>query len=103
MNGERMPVLESLLAGLLGYGTWLASAVVGVGLTMGLCGAELGLRIITIGVAMFIALRIARVVLMMFVFVRQRDLRFAAIAAVVLAILLIGFAIGMWSAKPIEG
>jgi hypothetical protein len=48
-----MNTMERLLAGLLRYGTWLASAVIGVGLAVSLWGSlPPGMRIITIGIAL---------------------------------------------------
>ena len=45
---------ELLLAGLLHYGTWLASGVTGLGLAMSLVGVE-GIPVVAAGVALFIA------------------------------------------------
>lgn len=83
--------LEWLLAGLLQYGSWLASIVIGLGLAFS------SMRIATIGIALFILLPTLRVLLMLLVFLRERDYRFTAIAALVLAIILLGFAVGMRS------
>ena len=80
--------LESLLAGLLYHGTWTASAVIGVGLLLA------NMRVVMAGVGMFILLPTLRVVLMLIIFARQRDYRFVVIAAIVLAIILAGVAIG---------
>ena len=48
------PQPELLLAGLLRYGTWLASGVTGLGLAMSLGGVE-GHDVEAAGVALFIA------------------------------------------------
>ena len=80
--------LESLLAGLLYHGTWTASAVIGVGLLLA------NMHVVMAGVGMFILLPTLRVVLMLIIFARQRDYRFVVIAAIVLAIILAGVAIG---------
>ena len=48
----------------------------------------------TIGIALFLLLPVLRVVLMLIVFLRERDYRFSAIAALVLRILLVGFVLG---------
>jgi uncharacterized membrane protein len=53
------------------------------------------MRIATVGIALFILLPTLRVLLMLLVFLRERDYRFTAIAALVLAIILLGFAVGM--------
>lgn len=97
------PKLERLLAGVLQYGTWLASAVIGMGLVLASLGARgathavgsTSLRIISAGVLMFILLPVIRVLLMFFVFWRERDYRFSAIAALVFVILVLGFIVGM--------
>ncbi|HMJ62328.1 MAG TPA: DUF1634 domain-containing protein [Bryobacteraceae bacterium] len=81
--------LEWVLASLLHYGSWLASIVIGLGLAFS------SMRAATIGIALFILLPTLRVLLMLLVFLRERDYRFTAIAALVLAIILLGFAVGM--------
>jgi hypothetical protein len=86
---------ERLIAALLWYGTWAASAVIAAGLAVGLTRPiSLGLSGIGIaqaGVALFILLPVARVVLMLGMFLRQRDYAYAAISAFVLAIIAAGF------------
>ena len=98
------PKLERLLAKVLQYGTWMASAIIGVGLVMALLdshavshstGVLSGMRIVSIGIVLFILLPAIRVLLMLFVFWRERDYRFSAIAALVLVILALGFIVGM--------
>ena len=90
--------LESLLAGVLHYGSWIASAAIAVGLALTLGANYLAvlanLHLVTIGIALFILLPVLRVVLMLIVFLRERDYRFSAIAALVLTILLVGFVLG---------
>lgn len=93
--------MERLLAGLLRYGTWVASIAIGIGLALSLAGSlPPGMRIITIGIALFILLPSLRVLLMLIVFVRERDYRFGLIAALVLAIIFLGLAVGMHTATP---
>jgi uncharacterized membrane protein len=94
-----MPRLDGLLAGLLLYGTWLASGVTFLGLSLAFTGARDGLRLVTLGIALFIALPALRVCLMLLVFARQRDRRFIAISALVLAILLTAFELGAHMAR----
>jgi uncharacterized membrane protein len=53
-----------------------------------------GAQVVTAGVGLFIVLPILRVILMLTIFVKQRDYKFAAAAAVVLVIIFAGFAIG---------
>lgn len=92
MTGTEDLRLESILAGLLRYGTWLASSVIGAGLIMdGLSGMQL----VAFGVALFISLPVLRVVTMLVVFVWHRDYRLVAVTAVVLATILTGVAIGL--------
>ena len=91
--------LESLLAGLLRYGTWLASGVIGLGLMMPLLGLS-GTHVVASGVALFIALPALRVLLMLAVFIRERDHRLVAVTAVVLMTLLAGLALGIYVSNP---
>jgi uncharacterized membrane protein len=96
MEQARHPALERLLAQVLRYGTWLGSLVVTTGLILVwlVPVANMGTRITMMGIALFILLPIARVFLMLVAFLRERDNRFAAIAAVVLAIIAAGAAVG---------
>ena len=88
--------MERLLAVLLRYGVWLASLAIGIGLAVALAGSTpAGMRIVTIGIGLFILLPSLRVLLMLAVFVRERDYRFGLIAALVLAIIILGLAVGM--------
>ena len=96
--------LERWLAGLLHYGTRLATGTVAVGLAMTLWGPWVrewpaisgitGAHVMTTGVALFILLPIMRLMLMLGVFLHQRDYRFSAITALVLMIVLVGSMIG---------
>ena len=91
--------MERLLAGLLRYGTWVASLVIGIGLALSFTESPpLGMRIVTIGIGLLILLPSSRVLLMLIVFVRERDYRFGLIAALVLAIIALGLATGMHTA-----
>jgi len=102
---EEMPRLEFLLAGLLRYGTWLAAAVTALGLALALALIEARtdihgpIRIVTAGIGLFILLPVLRVVLMLFVFISQRDYRFIAITTVVLTVIVAGCVLGMHMAK----
>jgi uncharacterized membrane protein len=80
--------LERVLAVVLGWGTWLASAVIAAGLVLG------DMRVTAGGVASLIALPVVRVAIMLGAFARARDGRAAAIAALVLVVLAAGFAAG---------
>jgi Protein of unknown function (DUF1634) len=103
-NGD-IPRLESLLANLLHYGTFAASAIIALGLALPLASGQwsrspqLSLHIVEAGIALFILLPVLRVLLMLIVFVRQRDHRYTAIAATVLVIILLGFALGVCLSK----
>jgi uncharacterized membrane protein len=89
--------LEKLLAAFLSYGTWSACAAIGLGYSLTLLGShELpAMRIVRAGIALFILLPSLRVLLMVIAFVRERDFRFAFIAGLVLAIILLGVALGV--------
>jgi uncharacterized membrane protein len=86
--------LEQLLSRLLHYGTLLASAVIATGLALALASGALGMRIAATGVVLFILLPIARVGVMLIFFLRARDYRFGAIAALVLLIILFSYWVG---------
>lgn len=83
-----MTPLEARLARLLSIGTWLASAVIAAGLLGG------GSSAVTIGVALFILLPVARLLLLLWTFLRERDYRFGALAAFVLAVITLGVVLG---------
>lgn len=84
---------EGLIALLLGWGTWLASAVIGTGLVMAYLGGG-GFIIINAGIALFILLPVARVILMLALFAREKDYLYSAIAVVVLSIIIVGVVAG---------
>ncbi len=98
-----MPRLEFLLAGLLRYGTWLAAAVTALGLALALIEGRTDIhgpiRIVTAGIGLFILLPVLRVVLMLFVFISQRDYRFIAITTLVLTVIVAGCILGLHMAK----
>ena len=83
----KAPKPEWLLAWLLRYGTWLASGVTGLGLAMSLAGVE-GTRVVAAGVALFIALPVLRVLVMLGVFIVDQDYRLVLVATVVLTTIL---------------
>jgi hypothetical protein len=93
--------LEGLLAGVLNFGTWLASAVIALGLVRPLFPVSApfptGSQVVTVGIALFILLPILRVILMLVLFLKGRDYRFAATAAAVLVIIMAGLVIGTLS------
>ena len=91
----RHPRLEGLLARTLTFGTWLASATILLGLAVPLLGAGAGGALVIAGIALFLLLPVLRVAVMLVVFVGERDYRFAAIAALVLAIIGFGAVLGV--------
>jgi uncharacterized membrane protein len=94
---------EQVIAALLWYGTWLASAVIAAGMALsalqqfeglpsfGLSGYDL----VKAGVALFILLPVARVALMLAIFLRERDYAYMVISALVLAIIGAGILVGL--------
>jgi hypothetical protein len=89
---------EQRIAALLWYGTWCASALIAVGILVGifqraggLLGTGLtGYQLVKAGVAVFILLPIARVTLMLTIFLRERDYVYVLISGLVLAIIAAG-------------
>ena len=81
--------LERSLAGLLRYGTWLASFVITAGLILASVSSN-GMRVIAAGIGLLILLPVSRVVLMLLAFLRDRDYRLALAAALVLSVILAG-------------
>jgi uncharacterized membrane protein len=102
MNREavKAPQLELLLAGLLRWGTWLAFGATGLGLAMSLVGVE-GTQVVAAGVALFIALPVLRVLVMLGAFLRNRDHRLVVVTTMVLMTLLAGLVIGLSLSKPL--
>jgi hypothetical protein len=93
---NRTASLEQSLAALLRYGSWLASAAIGLGFALALIDSRVGtrnlailpnMRIASMGIVLFILLPSLRVLLMLLVFIRERDFRFAAAAGLVLVII----------------
>ena len=94
------PQPELLLAGLLCYGTWLASGVTSLGLAMSLAGAP-GTPVVAAGVALFIALPVLRVLVMFGAFLLNQDYRLVIVATVVLLTIFAGLVIGLSSSNPL--
>lgn len=104
--------LETLLAGLLHYGSWLSSTAIALGLALAMIDTRAGtndlaasrnMRLATAGIASLILLPILRVSLMLFAFVRERDYRLALAAVLVLAIVLTGVMIGLRTTSGFAG
>ncbi len=100
--------LESRLAGLLHFGTWAASILIGLGLaSILLLGrsdqsahptlAGIANDLVKGGIGLFILLPVSRVAVMLALFFRQRDYRFVAIAALVLLIIAVSLVLGMFA------
>lgn len=79
--------LERSLARLLEIGTWIASALVAIGLFF-------RPSVMTAGIALFISLPILRIVVMLGTYVTRRDRWGIAVATVVLSIVALGIALG---------
>jgi len=98
-----MTPLERWLATLLKGGTWIASLTIAAGLILLLpdfhtvlhqAALPPGMPVVTAGIALFILLPVLRLVLMLGVFLQQRDYRYSAITVLVLLILAAGCALG---------
>jgi uncharacterized membrane protein len=91
--------IESLLAGVLNVGTWLASIVIAAGLVLSLFYQQTpfltGTQVVTAGIGLFVLLPLLRVIMMLTIFLKERDYQFAVVAAVVLLTILAGLAIGI--------
>ena len=88
------PRLEQTLGALLHYGTLFASSVIASGLALSLDAGATGLRVATAGLVLFILLPVVRVAAMLILFLRAREYRFGAIAALVMSIILLSFFLG---------
>jgi Protein of unknown function (DUF1634) len=96
---QRLLRMEGILAGLLRYGSLVASGWMVLGMTLGLFKDVLPLttlsdRCLAIGIVLLIALPVLRVALMTGVFLLEKDYRFAAISCAVLGIIALGFLLG---------
>ena len=111
MSGEgRTSSLERQLATMLQVGTGIGSCIIAAGWAMSVIGGAISgiggavalqavaVATVRAGIALFILLPGARVLLMAVVFMRQRDYRFGAIAALVLTIIILGAALGVRTA-----
>jgi len=88
---------EQRIATLLHYGTWFASTLIGAGLLAQWLWAAppWSLAAVQAGIAVFIALPVLRVALMLALFLRERDRLYSALACAVLAIIGAGLAVGL--------
>ena|ERR1700743_1783611 len=95
------PGLERHLSMLLNSGTWIGSTVIALGIILAFAGtqiAALSAQIVTAGIAVIILLPIIRVSLMAFIFLRERDYHFGAIALLVLIVIALGGYLGFSAA-----
>lgn len=95
MSAEASAALERRLAALLSGGTWLACAVVALGLVL-----PAGGPIVRVGIVLFIALPVVRVGVMLADLLRRRDYRLAAVAAAVIGIIAFGIVLGLHGRRP---
>ncbi len=96
MTVARDGAADRLLALLLSRGTWLASGLIALGLVLPPPTAS---RLVAAGIALMILLPVLRLLLMLVLFTRARDHRFAAISALVLAIILLAALLGARAAS----
>ncbi|MFW7339913.1 DUF1634 domain-containing protein [Pollutimonas sp. H1-120] len=93
---------DQAIAGLLRWGTWLASSIIAIGMIIGFAAfldSPPGLdwkRVAGFGIALFILLPILRVGLMLAMFLRERDYTYAVISGSVLAIILAASLVGLY-------
>ena len=95
--------MDRLLARQLKYGIWLASSVTTLGMIVALFGRgivpetmTLGTSIVGKGIALIILLPILRVVLMLMVFVRERDYLLGMISGIVLLTIGVSVVVGLY-------
>jgi uncharacterized membrane protein YhaH (DUF805 family) len=100
--------LEHRVATVLQFGTWTGSGLVALGWVLSATGEPrslpgAGATAVWSGITLFILLPALRVLLMGVAFVRQRDWRLSAIAALVLTLIVVGAALGMRGAGVVAG
>lgn len=94
--------LERMLSALLRYGVWLASLVIGAGLILALVRSE-GMQVANAGIALLILLPVSRLVLMLVVFLRDRDYRLALATALVLSSIVAGVVVAIRTTSVLGG
>ena len=88
--------LERRLAAVLNLGTWVAFWVIAAGLlVLILHPGSLGEIVMTVGIAIIVALPVLRVIVMLQHFVRAREGSFAALCALVLLIIAASVVVGV--------
>lgn len=81
---------ERTLAALLWWGTWLATAVIAVGLIFQVRAAA----VLNVGIGLVIALPIVRVIVMAVQYAKHREFRYAVMSVAVLLIIAVGMVLG---------
>lgn len=102
-GAQKMERRDRVIAGLLLYGTWLASAIIAVGLVLEGLGRLAGVvrpgvsgyGLMTAGIAILVLLPVARVFVLLVIFLHERDYVYVAISALVLAIIGAGVLAGL--------
>jgi uncharacterized membrane protein len=87
--------LELCLASLLSMGTWLACALITVGIALSLIVGCTRTPFLMAGIALIIFLPVLRLLFMLTSFLRARDFPLAAVAALVLTIIALGAVFGV--------
>jgi uncharacterized membrane protein len=106
MTFPRQATLQTIITVMLEYGTWLASIIIALGLAESFFSAAPshavtgGYKMIVSGIGLLICLPIFRLLIMLIAFLRDRDHLHGAIAAGVLTIIGVSFAVGMIMAHP---
>jgi uncharacterized membrane protein len=85
---------NGIVAALLRYGTWCASALVAFGMVVHASHLSAA-PFAKAGVALFILLPVARVALMLAIFLRERDYAYVLISMLVLSIIAAGVVVGI--------
>ena len=97
--------LERLLARQLRYGVWLASTVSALGMIIAPFGWRMELHgqpvtlstsIVSTGIALFILLPVLRVLLMLIIFLRERNYLFGMISGIVLITIGVSVVVGLY-------
>jgi uncharacterized membrane protein len=88
--------LNGRLAWLLGAGTWASCGLIATGMILSASGASprLGAHFVSAGIVLLIALPALRVAMMGVWFLLSRELDFALVAALVLAIIIVSTLLG---------
>jgi uncharacterized membrane protein len=92
--------LENRLAILLENGTWLACAIIAAGLLLTsvvMTDSVVGAALLKTGIGLIILMPTLRVTMMLGLFAKDRNYRYAAIALTVLLIIAAGVVIGLRS------